>query len=148
MKFRSVDLLLLQLLVTHSQYGCNSCEVATIITLILFTGSTSVTILQGPQDATVYEGQSAGFSCTYSGTTGFPVWYIDGVAYFIQGQTRGLPQRHIYYNTNQTMTIRNVKLSDNERTYRCAFFGGDSSGTATLTVISAPQGTMKIMCIQ
>ena len=38
-------------------------------------------IIEGPQDVTVYEGQSASFPCLYTGVNESPTWYIDEVVY-------------------------------------------------------------------
>ena len=101
----------------------------------------TIEITQGPQNITVEEGESAVFTCLYTGTFDFPTWHINGATYVIQGETLGLPDRHRY--SNQMMTVSKVQISDNETTYRCSFmFGEISSSTATLTVLPATNGKL------
>ena len=71
-------------------------------------------IIQGPQNVTVNEGQSAMFPCLYTGTNNFPLWYINGALYAILGTSLGLPERHSYFN--QMITLTDVQPSDNGNT--------------------------------
>lgn len=92
-----------------------------------------ITIVNGPANVTVKEGDSASFPCLVTGTTGVPFWYIDDSVYTI----RNLPSRHYYLNW--TLTIMDVQLSDNGTEYRCSLYIV-SSHTAVLTVIANPNG--------
>ena len=111
-----------------------------LLTTCCFRGAMpAAEISQGPQNVTVNEGESAMFPCLYTGTNEFPLWYINGASYAILGTSLGLPERHRYFN--QTITVRDVQLSDNGNTYRCSFlFGEITSEMATLTVIPVPRG--------
>ena len=100
-----------------------------------------VEITQGPQNMTVEEGESAVFTCSYTGSEDFPTWHINGANYAIQGETLGLPDRHRY--SNQMMTVSNVQISDDGTTYSCSFlFGEIASSTAVLTVLPATHGEL------
>ena len=108
-----------------------------------------IEITQGPQNVTVVEGESAVFTCSYTGTFEFPTWHINGASYAIQGETLGLPERHRY--SNQMMTVRDVQASDDGTTYSCSFlFGTIASSEATLTVLSASSATQGkyVLCMQ
>ena len=89
-------------------------------------------IIQGPQNVTVHEGESAMFPCLYTGTNEFPLWYINSASYAILGTSLGLPERHRYFN--QTITVRDVQPLDNGNTYRCSFLFDEI--TKFLTIIS------------
>ena len=98
-----------------------------------------IEIKEGPKNVTAAEGQSAIFYCKYNGTDDLPIWYISGASYLVQGGGQGLPERHTY--SKQSITVHNVQVSDDGRTYYCSFlFGKISSSTAILTVIPALQG--------
>ena len=102
----------------------------------------TITITQGPQDVRVEEGQSASFPCSYTGTNDIPIWFINNSSY----STQGLPERHTYFN--KTVTIHDVKHSDNGTTYWCMFLSGVSSSVATLTVLPATQGRYQLAILQ
>ena len=99
------------------------------ISFINWTATSAVQIINGPQNITVREGNSATFNCTISRTTEVPYWYIDGTIY-----TRDdLPPRHSYLN--QVLTVNNVSILDNGTTYQCGVIPSPVSAIATLTVV-------------
>ena len=102
-----------------------------------------IEITQGPQNVTIEEGESAVFTCSYTGTFDFPAWHINGASYPIQGETLGLPDRHHY--SNQMMTVSDIQISDNGSRYSCSFlFGEIASSTAILTVLPATHARGKM----
>ena len=75
---------------------------------------------------------TANFSCDYTGTREVPLWYIGGIQY----STFDLPRRCTY--RNRILTVTNVQMSDNGKTFQCAFVFPRSQ-VAILTVLD-PRG--------
>ena len=127
---------LLSKLVSYSPIYLAHNDVTTVGVILCATSA--IEIIQGPEDVTVNEGEMAIFTCSYSGTNEFPLWFINGSSYSIQGEVVGLPDRHSY--SNQRITVNDVQPSDNGSTYSCSFlFSDTASGVATLTVIPTPR---------
>ena len=104
-------------------------------TVFYCIGMSQIDITHGPENVTIVEGESASFHCFVAGTTAVPYWYIGHSLYTI----RDLPSRHSYFNW--TLTVTDVKLSDDQETYQCSLFVV-SSKIAVLTVIADPKGIL------
>ena len=74
-----------------------------------------IVFLQEPKNVTVAEGMVAFFACTYTGTTGVPVWRISNNVFVISA----LPPRHSYNGSG--LVISSVDLSLNMNSYSCFF---------------------------
>jgi hypothetical protein len=96
-----------------------------------------VTITNGPQDITVYEGATAMFPCSIVGAASVPFWYIDDSRY----DFRSLPDRHSFSLENKTLIVSEVKISDNGTAYKCSVFVATSNpGVLTVIAVEFPDG--------
>lgn len=75
-----------------------------------------------PQDACIYEGNSALFRCTLAGATSTPLWKINGRIY---SSTR-LPINHEFNGTG--LVVQNADLSISNSTYSCLHYVDTSEG--------------------
>ena len=93
----------------------------------------TVHFINEPEDTTIEEGGVAKFNCTYTGTTAFPYWRINGRLY----PSDLLPSDHSYYR--QMLIVQDVQLSDNGTQYQCVFISKRSK-IATLYVDPLNEG--------
>ena len=75
----------------------------------------SIQITTGPQNATVFEGESVLFRCSYTGTDSLPYWRIAGTTY----SANRLPREYI--STADGIFITSVETSMNNTKYICFF---------------------------
>ena len=87
-------------------------------------------IIREPEDIQVTVGETAYFNCVYTGSSDYPIWYINHAFY----NRLGYPPRHSYNSDDQVLELSNSQLSDNGSTYQCGFLGL-LSRIATLTVL-------------
>ena len=87
-------------------------------------------IIQEPEDIQVTVGETAYFNCIYTGSSDYPIWYINHAFYY----RTGYPPRYSYNSDDQVLEISNSQLFDNGSTYQCRLLR-IFSRVATLTVL-------------
>ena len=87
-------------------------------------------IIREPEYIQVTVGETAYFNCIYTGSSDYPVRYINHAFYY----RTGYPPRHSYKSDDQVLELSNSQLSNNGSTYQCGFLGLFSR-IATLTVL-------------
>lgn len=83
-----------------------------------------------PEDVYVYEGETAVFNCSYTGTVQDPYWLINNSFY----AHNELPLRHQYLN--RRLRVLHVRPSDNSTTYQCFLLPNTYSAIGVLYIQS------------
>ena len=91
----------------------------------------SINFLREPTDISVYEGESAKFDCSFTGSDEVPFWGINGTYY----DYSELPPGYTISQSDFSLTIVNVNIAMNRTSLNC-FIGGEESNTAFLYVYS------------
>ena len=96
-----------------------------------YAASARIIFLQQPIDVSVYEGESATFSCLFTGSDEVPFWFIDGSYH----SWRDLPPQYTISPWDFSLTTENVNIAMNRTPHRCVVEGVESE-TAFLYVFT------------
>ena len=129
------------------QYRClvsGKCNPSVYSTPSKLTVNTAPIISSSPSNSTICENNSTSFSVSATGTSLQYQWQVNTGSGFINITSAGT--NPIYQNfTSGTLNVNSVIASNNNFVYRCNISGTCSpsvtSGTATLTVFTAPKIT-------